>query len=69
MRSFQGDIAGTQSEMLERFVGMDIADQHLDKFQRYQVHREVQAMVNPFGTGRLHTAGVDDDKAEPLGQS
>jgi hypothetical protein len=59
----QSDIAGTQGEMLECFARMDIADQHLDKFQGHQVHREVQAMVDPFGTRRLHTAGVDDHKA------
>jgi hypothetical protein len=66
--SRQGDIAGTQGEMLQGFAGMDIADEYLDKLQGYQVHREVQAMVDPFGAGRLHTAGIDDHKAQPLGQ-
>src|SRR5215468_3745728 len=38
-----GDITRGEGEMLERFAGMDIADQHLEKLQGYQVHRDVQA--------------------------
>ena len=42
--------------MPERFAGMDIADQHLEKLQGDQVHREVQAMIDLEGPPPL-TAG------------
>ena len=54
--------------MLERFAGVDIADQHLDKLQGQQVHRDMQAMIGAFGAWRLNTAGVDNHKAPPRGQ-
>ena len=63
-----GDIARSERAMLERFAGVDIADQHLEKLQGHQVHRDVQAMIRACRTWGLHTAGVDDHKAPPRGQ-
>src|SRR2546425_7814566 len=45
-----GDIAGSQCEMLERFAGVDIADQHLEKLQGQQVHRDMEAIVCACGS-------------------
>jgi hypothetical protein len=63
-----GDIARSEGEMLERFAGMDIADQHLEKLQGHQVHRDVQAMIGAYRAWGLNTTGVDDHKAPPRGQ-
>ena len=63
-----GDIAWRQGAMLERFAGVDIADQHLDKLQGHQVHRDMEAMVGACGSWGLNTAGVDDHKAPPRRQ-
>src|SRR5437867_12127187 len=50
-----GDIAWSQGEMLERFAGVDIADQHLDKLQGQQVHCDMEAMVCACGSWGLNT--------------
>jgi hypothetical protein len=42
------DIARSEGEMLERFAGMDSADQHLETLQGDQVYREVQAMSSAW---------------------
>ena len=59
-----GNITRSQGEMLERFAGVDIADQHLDKLQGQQVHRDMQAMIGAFGAWRLNTAGVDNHRRQ-----
>ena len=64
----QDDIPWSQGEMLERFAGVDIADQHLDKLQGHQVYRDVQAMIGACRAWGLNTAGVDHHKAPPRGQ-
>jgi hypothetical protein len=38
-----GDLAAPQGEMLERFAGVDISDQDLDKLQGQQIHRDMKA--------------------------
>src|SRR5207253_6195053 len=63
-----GNITRSQGEMLERFAGVDIADQHLDKLQGQQVHRDMETMVGACGSWGLHTAGVNDYKASPRRQ-
>ena len=62
------DIAWRQGEMLERFARVDIADEHLEKLQGHQVHRDMEAMIGACGAWGLNTAGVDHDKAPPLRQ-
>jgi len=63
-----GHIAWSQGEMLERFARVDIADEHLEKLQRHQVHRDMEAMIGACGAWGLNTAGVDHHKAPPLRQ-
>ena len=63
-----GDIACPQCAMLERFARVDIADEHLDKLQSPEVHRDMEAIVCSFSPWGLNTATVDDHKAQPLGQ-
>ena len=58
-----GDITGTEREVLERFARMHIADEHLDKLQGHQVHRDMETMVGACGSWGLNTAGVNDYKA------
>ena len=58
-----GDIAGSPWEMLERFAGVNIADQHLDELSGHQVHRNMEAMVGAGGPWGLNTAAVNDHKA------
>ena len=57
------DIAWSQGEMLERFAGVDIVSQHLEKLQGHQVYREMEAMVGASGSWGLNTTGVNDHKA------
>src|SRR5215217_8802972 len=56
-----GDIAGTEREVLECFARMHIADEHFDKLQGHQVHRDMEAMVGACGSWSLNRAGVDDN--------
>src|SRR5262249_49905820 len=52
------DIAGRQGEMLERFARVDIADQHLEKLQGQQVHRDMQTMIGALRAWGLNTAST-----------
>ena len=62
------DIAWSPWERLERFAGVDIADQPLDELQGPQVHRDMEAMVCPCGSWGLNTAAVNAHKACPRRQ-
>ena len=46
-----GDIPWRQGEMLERFARVDIADEHLEKLQGHQVHRDMEAMIGAVAPG------------------
>src|SRR5262249_14914070 len=63
-----GDIARSESEMLERFACVDSADQHLEKLQGHQVHRDVQAMIRACRPWGFNTDSVQDPNAPPRGQ-
>jgi hypothetical protein len=63
----QGDIADTERKVLEGFPRVDVADQDLDKLSGPKVHRDMEAVVRAFGTWRLNTTPVNDDKAQPIG--
>jgi hypothetical protein len=64
----QGDIAGSQRQMCERFTRVDIPDEHLDKRYGPQVPRDRQTMVGAWGAWGLHAAGVDHDTTALWGQ-
>ena len=63
-----GDLPRSHGAMLERFAGVDSADQHLDTLQGQQVHRAREAMGCAWGSWGLHPAGVKDHKASPRRQ-
>jgi hypothetical protein len=47
---------------------MHIADRHLQKLSCDQVQAEVETIVRPGGAWGLHRRGIDDHKAQGLGQ-
>src|SRR5438046_1407281 len=58
-----GDIAWRKGKMLECFAGVDVADQHLEKLQGQEIHRDMEAMIGACGSWGLNTAGINGHKA------